>query len=151
MEYPQKLWYSELIKLDGPTNYCLTNKSHLRSVQSLIAEPHAQIHQLYNRAKGPLPPAKEFKTESNDLAIYFSGIHPCEEYCAMPIGIILRVDGFYVSRALTWKHENSKAFFANMTITSSFFAGAHTVSFEALNKNSEFDNASRFNLTIIEL
>ncbi len=152
MPHSPKSWYSQLLKLSAQTaDYCVADAANLRSVQSLIAEPGTQIHQIFNRRRGPLVLERNFFTEARDLAVYFSGICPCEYYNLMPTGIILRIDGRYLSRALTWSAGQAKAFFANMTITSRFNPGSHTVSIEPLNKNIIFDTTSEFNLTVIEL
>lgn len=152
MQHTPKSWYSQLLKLSRQTtDFCVAEAGNLRSVQSLIAEPDAQIHQIFNRQHGPLVIERKFFTEAPDLALYFSGTCPCENFNIMPIGVILRIDGRYVSRALTWSAEKEKAIFANMTITSRFKPGLHSVSMEALNRNMSFDTTSEFNLTIIEL
>ena len=152
MQHSLKSWYSQLLKLSRQPPGCgVPEAGNLRSVQYLIAEPDAQIHQIFNRQRGPLVIEKKCYTEASDLALYFSGICPCENFNLMPIVIILRIDWRYVSRALAWSCEQQKAIFANMTITSRFSPGLHAVSLEALNRNITFDRTSEFNLTIIEL
>ncbi|MCA9734481.1 MAG: hypothetical protein H6696_16770 [Deferribacteres bacterium] len=151
MSQSQKSWYNELIKIsENSPNYYPTKASHLRSVQALIADPYSQIHQLFIQEKGPLPKSKTFTTLSKDLAFYFSGCCPYEDFNPMPVGVILKIDNCYVSRALAWSTYENNAFFSNIKMTSFFTPGVHTVRIEPLNKNIIFDETSFINLTIIE-
>ncbi|KAA3660757.1 MAG: hypothetical protein DWQ10_05990 [Calditrichaeota bacterium] len=151
MIYTPKSWYNELIKnSENKPNYYPINASHLRSVQALIAEPHSKIHQVFNQEKGALPKSKQFVNSRKDLALYFSGSCPYEAFNPLPVGVILRIDDCYVSRAVAWSTHDNSAFFSNIKMTSFFHPGVHTVSIEPLNKNLEFDAASFINLTIIE-
>ena len=152
MRYSPKSWYSELINIStSSSDHYLPSKSKLRSVQSLLAEPEARIHQLFTLRKGSLPLKGEIFTISTDVAIYFSGIAPCEIYSPMPVGITLRMDEKYISRALNWSANPPECFFSGMIITSVDRSGVHTLSLEALNDNMALDDEYLFNLTVIEL
>lgn len=152
MHDTSKKWYEKLIDPSQLSNdYYQTDASTLRSVQSLLAEPNATIHQVLTMRQSSLPLNVQICTSNQDLAIYFSVTCFGEKYVQMPVGLVLRIDGNFIGRALTWSMNSTKSFISNMIIESSIEPGNHILTIEPLNDHFSFDQSSIFNLTLIEI